>query len=482
MMNMHMILPRQLCVALMVLAGAAFGPVTVARAAAPPTYHREVQPILQQHCQECHRPGQVAPFSLLDYQQARKRASDIASVTEDRVMPPWHASTTEGGPFRGARLLSERERKTLADWADAEAPEGDPKDAPPPRVWTSDWALGPPDLVLKVAEAYAVGGSGPDEYHVFVLPSGSTEGRWIAAADFKPGNPKVVHHILAAYDTTGRARELDAADGASGYKSSGGGYGRLPNGLPFFPAGQLWGWAPGRRPQWAPEGTARALPAGADVLLQVHYHKSGKPETDASSIGLYFAKGPVDKEIRRRAVLPPRAAFFARPNLRIPPGDAHHEVKGELTIDQDAHLIAVYPHMHYLGKDFLLRAVRPDGSRQTLIRIDDWDFNWQNPYDFVTPVALPKGTRIEMIAHFDNSAANPRNPSKPPIEVRWGEQTTDEMCIGFLHFTRDDEHLGNRPPRPPAGAFGAQELLKQRSSSPQPATGERTSKPARPAG
>jgi hypothetical protein len=411
----------------------------------------------------------VAPFSLLDYEQARKRASDIVSVTEDRVMPPWHASTTEGGPIRGARVLSEGERKTLADWADAEAPEGDPKDAPPPRTWTSDWALGPPDLVLKVSEAYALGGSGPDEYRVFVLPSGSTEGRWLGAVDFKPGNPKVVHHILAAYDVTGRARELDAADRASGYKTSGGGYGRLPNGLPFFPSGQLWGWAPGRRPQWAPEGTARGLPAGSDVLLQIHYHKSGKPETDATSIGLYFAKGPVDKEIRSRAIFPPRAGFSARPDLRIPPGDPRHEVKGDLTIENDAHLIAVFPHMHYLGKDFLLRAIRPDGSRQTLIRIDDWDFNWQNPYEFLTPVALPKGTRIEMLAHFDNSAANPRNPSKPPIEVRWGEQTTDEMCIGFLQVTRDDQHLRNRPPRPPARAGGALEFLKQRSSATQPA-------------
>src|SRR5205814_1407697 len=171
-------------------------------------------------------------------------------------------------------------------------------------------------------------------------------------------------------------------------------------------------------------------------------HKSGKPETDATAIGLYFAKGPIDKQIRGAAVFPPRPRILARPDLRIPPGDPHYAVTGELTIRYDAHLLAVFPHMHWLGKDFLLRAIRPDGSRQTLIRIDDWDFNWQNPYEFVTPVALPKGTRIEMLAHFDNSAGNPRNPSSPPIEVRWGEQTTDEMCIGFLQLTRDAEHLG----------------------------------------
>ncbi len=264
--------------------------------------------------------------------------------------------------------------------------------------------------------------------------------------DFKPGNRKVVHHILSAYDVSGNARKLDEADPGPGYATSGGGYGRLPNGLPFFPAGQLWGWAPGRTPRLSPEGTARALPAGADVLLQIHYHKDGKPETDATTIGLYFAKGPVDKQIHSGVVLPARAGLFAKPDLRIPPGAPNHEVKGSLTIRQDSHVLAVFPHMHWLGKDFQLEAVRPDGSRQILIRIDDWDFNWQNPYEFVKPVALPKGTRVEMVAHFDNSAENPRNPSKPPIEVHWGEQTTDEMCIGFLQLTRDDEHLGNRPP------------------------------------
>ncbi len=431
---------------LSLLVGVSLGMASAAELAESPNYHKDVAPILQKNCQECHRPGQVAPFSLLDYAQAQKRAQDIAAVTEEREMPPWHASTTEGGPFRGARVLTDRELKTLADWADAGCPEGNPKDAPPPREWSSDWTLGPPDLVLKMSESYKLDASGADEYRVVVLPSGLMQGRWIAAADFKPGNMKVVHHILAAYDVSGNASKLDAAEPGPGYATSGGGYGRLPSGLPFFPAGQLWGWAPGRTNRWSPEGTARALPAGADVLLQIHYHKSGKPETDATAIGLYFARGPVDKQIRSGVVLPARAGFLGRPELKIPPGDANHEVTGSLTIRQDSHLLAVFPHMHWLGKDFRLRAVRPDGSKQALIRIDDWDFNWQNPYEFVTPVALPRGTRVEMLAHFNNSVGNPRNPSNPPVEVHWGEQTTDEMCIGFLQLTRDDEHLGNRPP------------------------------------
>jgi hypothetical protein len=411
----------------------------------PPTFHRDVEPILQRNCQDCHRPGQVAPFSLLSYDQARKRADDIASVTKDRSMPPWHASTTEGGPFRGARVLRQRELETLAAWAQAGCPEGNAQDAPPPKSWTSDWALGKPDLVLQVDEAYEVAASGGDDYRVFVIPSGLTEGRWISTTDFRPGNPRVVHHILSAYDVTGRAKKLDQADPKPGYKTFVG-YGRLPSGLPFLPSGNLGGWAPGKMPVHLPKGVGRYLPAHSDVLLQIHYHKSGKPETDASQIGLYFAKGPIQKQLKGGMVLPPRPGLLARPDLKIPSGNDNYEVKGSWKGGYDAHLLAVIPHMHWLGKDFLLQVVLPDGARQTLLKVDHWDFNWQDTYEFTTPVALPKGSRVEMLAHFDNSAENPRNPSQPPIEVHWGEQTTDEMCIGFLQLTRDDEHLDNRPP------------------------------------
>jgi mono/diheme cytochrome c family protein len=403
-----------------------------------PTYHGAVERILQQHCQGCHRPGQVAPFALLTYEQARKRAADIADVTRARRMPPWPASTAEGGPFRDARVLSEAEIATLAAWAEARCPEGDPGQAPPPKRWGSGWALGEPDLVLAPAQPLALGADGRDEFRVFVIPSGLTEGRWVAAVDFQPGNPRVVHHILAAFDVAGRARRLDEADPEPGYKVFGG--------FGFLPSGGLSGWAPGKRPTPLPSGVGRYLPAGADVLLQVHYHKSGKPETDASRIGLYFARGPIDKQVRGGAVVPPRGRFRIRPDLWIPAGDPHHEVKGTWTVPYDAHLTAVAPHMHWLGTDFLLRATRPDGSALTLIRVDDWNFNWQGTYDFLTPPALPKGTRIDMLAHFDNSAANPANPNHPPADVGWGEQTTDEMCIGFLQLTRDDEHLDNQPP------------------------------------
>lgn len=403
-----------------------------------PSYYRDVAPILQKHCQDCHRPGQVAPFSLLTYDHARKRAADIAGLTAERKMPPWRASTTEGGPFRDARVLTEAEIATLSAWNEAGCPAGDPHDGPPPRSFASDWPLGPPDLVLTVPEPFALGAEGRDEFRVFVLPTGLTAGKWVSAVDFRPGNPKVVHHILAAFDVTGQARKKDEADPGPGYKAFGG--------FGIFPSGGLSGWAPGKRPQALPEGVGRYLPAAADVLLQIHYHKSGKAESDATSIGLYFARGPIDKQVRGGAVFPPRPTLFSRPSLRIPAGDDNYVVTGTWTVAYDAHLTAVAPHMHWIGKDFLLTAVRPDGSKTTLIRIDDWSFNWQGTYDLVAPVAVPAGTKIEMLAHFDNSARNADNPNQPPRDMRWGEQTTDEMCIGFLQLTRDDEHLHNRPP------------------------------------
>ncbi|WP_406693724.1 ascorbate-dependent monooxygenase [Singulisphaera sp. Ch08] len=403
-----------------------------------PTFHREVVRILQKHCQDCHRPGQVAPFSLLSYDQARKRGADLAAVTADRKMPPWHASSEEGGPFQDARVLSQEEVATLGRWAEAGCPEGNASDSPPSRTWDSEWLLGAPDLVLKASESYSLDAEGRDELRVFVLPTGLTEGKWVAAVDFLPGNPKIVHHVLAAFDVRGAAKKLDEADPKPGYKAFGG--------FGMIPSGGLGGWSPGKFARPLPDGVGRYLPAGSDVLLQVHYHRSGKVESDHSSIGLYFAKSKVDKQVRTSRVIPPTPGFFRRPTLLIPAGESNYEIKGTQTIAEDSHLISVTPHMHWLGKNFLLKAIRPDGSTLTLIRIDQWDFNWQGAYDLATPIPLPKGTRIEMKAHFDNSAENPANPSSPPVAVHWGEQTTDEMCIGFLQMTVDNEHRDNRPP------------------------------------
>lgn len=421
------------------LALSAFGAGRAVPADEPPTYAGAVAAILRNHCQECHRPGQVAPFPLLTFEQAAKRAGDLARVAADRSMPPWHAATDFGGPFRDARGLSPAEAATLTAWADAGAPAGDLARAPAPREFPSTWRLGEPDLVLQPADVFALGAEGQDEFRVFVIPTGLTEGRWIQAIDFRPGNARVVHHMLAAFDLKGTARTLDAADPAAGYKTSGG--------FGFLPPGEMDGWAPGKAPHRLADGIARYLPAGADLLLQVHYHRSGKAEEDRSAVGLYFAREPVHKQLMATGVFPPIKSLLPfRLDLTIPPGAAAHEIRGADTIREDIHVVAVIPHMHWLGKDFAMTAETPDGRTVPLIRIDRWDFNWQDTYDLAEPLALPRGTRLRMVAHFDNTAENPANPSRPPVEVRWGEQTTNEMCIGFLHYTRDREQLGGLPP------------------------------------
>ncbi|WZO98056.1 ascorbate-dependent monooxygenase [Isosphaeraceae bacterium EP7] len=442
---------------------------------AVPTYTKDVSRILQARCQDCHRPGQVAPFSLLTYEQARKRASDIGHVTGEKIMPPWPASTNVGGPFRDARVLSDAEIKTLADWAAADCPEGDPKDAPAPREFSSDWPMGPPDLVVTMPEPYKLEASGDDVFRVFVLPTNLPEDRWIRAVDLKPGNRAVVHHVIAGVDTSGRGRELDAADPGPGYEALGG----FGPGVPiraFLPI-----WVPGSTPRNTPEGSGYVLPKGADLLIQMHYHKNGKPETDATSIGLYLTDKPQPRGVHTGFVFPnvsvlqgmaarakleaakkdgrrPTFDEMLRDVLVIPAGEAHHEVKASTAkgatvmgrpLPRDILLTAVMPHMHWLGKDFNMTAVLPDEAktRIPLIEIKRWDFNWQGTYAFEKPIPLPMGTTFEMNAHFDNSAANPANPSKPPREVRWGEQTTDEMCIGIFEFINatDDDTPQKKP-------------------------------------
>lgn len=466
--------------------GIAFGLTCSAALAAPgatapagsPTYHKDVAVILRENCQDCHRPGQVAPFPLLTFEQARKRAADIAHVTSEKQMPPWPASTSFGGPFRDQRVLADRDLATIKGWVEAGCPEGDPRDAPSPREFASDWPLGKPDLILTMPEPYELGAQGDDEFRVFVLPTDLPEDRWIRAVDFKPGNRKVVHHILAGIDPSGRARQLDAKDPKPGYAAVGG----FGEGVPL--RGFLPIWTPGSRPGYAPEGSGYGLPSKADLLIQMHYHRSGKPETDATQVGLYLSDKPLPKKVQTGFLFPDidpdqakkleakfRASMLTgrRPTLEetfqdvlvIPAGEANYTVKGSSQagrmmgrpIGRDILLTSVMPHMHWLGKDFQFEAVLPDGNktRIPLIKIDRWDFNWQGTYAFAAPIRLPKGTYFEMEAHFDNSDANPANPNHPPKVVTWGEQTTNEMCIGIFEFIVADGSDA-APARSPAPA------------------------------
>jgi mono/diheme cytochrome c family protein len=428
---------------------AAFGcairrpPAPVTASAAGVTFTRDVAPILQQRCQGCHRPRQVAPFSLLTYEQAAAWAKEIQQVTAARKMPPWKAAP-DFGDIGDARRLTDAEIATIHRWVDAGAPKGDPRQMPPPRTFQDGWALGTPDLIVEPEEAYPLEAEGKDVYRQFILPVVFKEEKWVTAMEVAAQNRAIVHHVIAYLDPEGKAAALDAADPGPGYSTSGGGPG-------FFPAPWLGGWAPGNTPHFAPPGCAVRIPAGSRIVLQVHYHKNGKPETDRTRIGLHFAKSPVEKRLRIAPLL--------NLGLDIPAGAESHEVTARLRVPQDIHVLNVTPHMHLLGRQMKVTATLPDGTVKPIIWIPDWDFRWQETYRFREPVPLPKGTLVELTATYDNSEKNANNPHQPPQRVRWGEETTDEMCIAFLTFTVDGEHL-NQPAE--AAASSPQDPIEAR--------------------
>ena len=397
----------------------------------PATFSNQIVRAFQAHCQTCHCPGEIAPFSLTTYADAYAQRRKIRHVTQARKMPPWKP-VPGFGDFLEPRRLSEAEIALIERWVVAGAPEGDPRDLPPPREFPGTWTLGIPDLVLDPAPDFAVAARDSDLYRCFTIPTRFAEDRWVSAVEFIPGNRRIVHHVLTYLDTSGASVALDDADPGPGYSCFGG---------PGFAAarGGLGGWAPGARPQVMPDGVGMLLPAGARVVVQVHYHHRGTTtETDRTQLGLHFARQPIDKRVRAIPIL--------NRGFMIPAGEARHEVKASYTLPPtwNLHAIAITPHMHLLGREMKVTATYPDGSTRPLIYVDDWDFHWQGAYTFTQPVPLPGGTRIDVAAIYDNSSANKRNPSTPPRAVGWGEGTTDEMCIAFLRVTVDAERLGAR--------------------------------------
>ena len=386
--------------------------ITAVAAAAAPTFNKDIAPILYEHCSTCHRPGEVAPFSLLSYQDAAKRAALIASVTQARYMPPWKAEPGHGD-FKNDRRLTDAQIAAIHDWAAAGAPEGDPADRHAQPVFTDGWQIGTPERVFTVPAKYSVKADGPDQFRCFVIPMGLDHDVYVKAFEFRPDNRKVVHHALVFTDPTGASRRL-ARDGNS-YPCFGG-----PG---FGPAGLLGGWAPGGSPNVLPEGFSLTVKKGTDLVLQIHYHPSGKEESDQSSLGMSFGDAPT---VGRGLILMNSRA------INIQPGDSHYVVKTSLTIPQDVEVLGITPHAHYLGKEMKVDAHLPDGTVKPMIWIKDWDFNWQGQYVYSQPVKLPKGTRVELEYAYDNSADNPRNPSHPPVRVHWGEQTSDEMAVLFM--------------------------------------------------
>lgn len=385
-----------------------------------PTFTRDIAPILYQHCASCHRSGQVAPFSLLTFGDAQKRAPLLAAVTQSRQMPPWKAESH--GEFVDENRLTDNEIAIIKQWSDEGAKEGKPADLPALPKFTTGWRLGEPDLVIQPPQPYTISAEGRDEYHNFILPTNFAEDRYLAAMEVRPGNRTVVHHVVVSLDTTGTARKRAA--GKMDFIGDAG--------LGFTALNTLSIWAPGNFPRKLAPGTGLLLPKGADIVLQVHYHRTGKAEVDQTKIGLYFCKEPVDQ--RMQDYLMPAA-------LHIPAGEAHYETQSEFTVPSDETLRTIMPHMHLLGSAMTVTVTFPDGKERTLINVPHWDFDWQATYTYKEPVKIPKGSKIKLVAHYDNSKDNPRNPFNPPHLVGWGEQTTDEMCIAFLGFTSDAEHL-----------------------------------------
>jgi hypothetical protein len=386
-----------------------------------PTFNRDIAPILWKNCAGCHRPGEIGPFSLLTYRDAAKRADFLAEITESRRMPPWKPEPGFGS-FHDEQRLTDEEIRRIADWAEAGAPEGDAKDLQPAPKFTEGWQLGTPDLVLKMPEPFGVPSAGRDIYRCFVIPIPIDSDWTVAAVEFRPGNRRVVHHALLFLDSLGAARARDAADPGPGYGSFG-----APG---ILPTGGLGGWAPGAIPRPLPDGIGRFLRKSSDLVLQVHYHPDGKPETDQSAVGIYFTRTPARKIMGGIAV--------RSRDINIPPGERRHHVAAQSDpLPADVHVIGITPHMHYIGKEMKVVAQVPDGRTIPLIWIKDWDFNWQGQYQYKSPVDLPKGSVIKLDAYYDNSEANPANPSKPPKRVRWGEQTTDEMCLLGVQVVTD---------------------------------------------
>jgi mono/diheme cytochrome c family protein len=388
--------------------------------AGAPTFTRDVAPILFANCTICHRPGEVAPFALTSYAEARRKGEMIARVTGERQMPPWKAEPGHGD-FLDARRLDDAQIATLKAWVAGGMPEGAAADLPELPKFPEGWRLGKPDLVLTMPEPYELRAEGRDLYRCFVLRTDLPADTYVRAVEFKPGNPKIVHHAILYLDGSGAARRLDEQDPGPGYTHFGG-----PG---FLPSGGLGGWAPGAGARPLPEGAAKTLRKGVDVVMQIHYHTSGKAEHDQSSLALYFTK---DKPTK--IVMPLTLGSRA---IDIAPGDHDFVIKDEVVVPADVSLVGLTPHAHLIAKEMKAVAHLLDGTSIDLIWIKDWDFNWQEQYRYVKPIALPKGTRVSMVYHYDNSAENPRNPHTPPQRVTFGEQTENEMALLFLNVIPD---------------------------------------------
>jgi tetratricopeptide (TPR) repeat protein len=390
--------------------------------ATAPTFNRDIAPILFQNCAPCHRAGESAPFSLLTYTDAEKRAKQIAAVTASRYMPPWLPAHGEGD-FAGERRLSDSQIRAIRQWAEGGAPEGDARDLPPTPHFVEGWQLGKPDLVVMLDAPYTLIASGSDVFRNFVLRPAVDRTRYVRAIEVRPGNKRIVHHANVIIDRGGSSRRLDGQDGAPGFP----GMDVHIETDTFDPESHFLFWKPGTVYSEEPKDMAWRLDPGTDLVLNMHLQPSGKPEQLQPSIGLYFTEQAPTK-------VPMLVQLEHDGALDIPPGEKAFVVTDSLKLPVDVDLLGVYPHAHYLGKDLQGLATLPDGRKTWLIHIPDWDINWQAVYRYKQPLFLPKGTVVSMRYTYDNSAGNPRNPSHPPRRVTNGDRSTDEMAHLWLQI------------------------------------------------
>lgn len=406
------------------------------------TYSHDVARIFQSKCEICHRPNDIAPFSLQGYEQASRFAEDIKRVVSERIMPPWKPVDGHGS-FKDGFGLTQEERDMIVRWVDDGAVKGEDADLPEPLPERGEWSLGEPDLVLGMTEEYTPP-RGKDMYRCFVLPTDFERRRFVSAADVLPGDRSIVHHVILFLDTSGKAEELDAAEEGPGYTCFGGPgtvvaagsaiSSILANGM------ALGGWAPGARARLLPEKIGMELPAKARVVMQVHYYARSRTAADKTRVGLYFTKGDVERRLIYVPLVP--LDVFGRVALTIPAGAEAHEARGVLPVIAPLQhkIITIFPHMHLLGRKIEVEATIR-GEDVPLIKIDDWDFNWQGQYTFTEPIEVPGFSLLKVKCTYNNSESNPRNPNNPVKTVTWGEGTEDEMCLAFLGVTFDNENL-----------------------------------------
>ncbi len=404
------------------------------------TYNKDIAPIIQNHCMSCHRQGEIGPMSLTNYEEVKNWASTIKYVTEQRIMPPWKADP-DFSRFLGENYLDDDQIKMIGEWIEDGLKEGLASDLPQTPIFPTNSLLGTPDLVLSFKESYTHKGNGKDEYRYFVLPSGLIQNKKIKAIELRPGNTKIVHHALFFADQSGKAREYDARTPEYGFSA---------NDFNDFDVDevinrdQFPGYVPGQKPRYFPDGLAQDLPANSDLVIQMHYAPWSIDAKDSSSVNIFFAKNDeiIDRTVKGKIMLPfdlvtGASSFFLRPN----------DVKtftGVYTVPFDVSLIGLSPHMHYLGKNWEVVLENPDGTITNLIRINDWDFNWQGDYYFNRYIQAKRGSKIRAKATYDNTANNPANPSSPPKFVTWGEGTTDEMYylpIFYVPYKSGDEDI-----------------------------------------